>query len=87
VRAQLQPAPGVHSAVRRRTIAALLGALMLVLPAVAAAQSVTPVTAPGQISNTGSLLDFDTGAEAPALSFDPVSRLSRWPRARTPAAG
>jgi hypothetical protein len=80
VHAQLQTAPRVHSGVSPGPIAALLGALALALPCAAAAQSVTPVTAPGQISNTGSPLDFGTGAEAPALSYDPVSRrvLALW---------
>ena len=44
------------------------------LPAGAAAQTLTPVTPPGQqISSTGSPLDFGTGAEAPVLAHDPVS--------------
>jgi hypothetical protein len=60
--------------VRPRTIAALLGALAVTLPAGATAQTPTPVTPPGQqLSTTGSPLDFGTGAEAPVLSYDPVS--------------
>lgn len=58
---------------RPRTIAALLCALALPLSAGAAAQVPTPVTPLGQISSTGSPLDFSTGAEAPVLAYDPVS--------------
>ncbi len=56
---------------RPRTIAVLLCALALAFPAGTSAQALTPIAPPGQISSTGSPLDFSTGAKAPVLAYDP----------------